>query len=290
MACNFVLFRRGQNFSLHTHTIGFDGRNTPADMVAAAEHMRLKHLGISNHLIVHPNITKTNFYPCAVSGEYQSIYSSSFDEAIAKFLPHYEELKRLADTSNIKIYRGMEVDFFDYSEWRGGFDRVLKILKPDYIICASHFIEYDGLLRNVYDIGKADAGAQQAMMKLYWEKLGRAAETGMFNFMAHLDLPKKIGVGTEEMWAEYEQAAIDKIAKSKTPIEINTSFYNRGDEPYPSARILKMAAAANVPVLLSDDAHEADFVGRHFDRAYEFARNCGVKKFLTCRAVLRKSR
>lgn len=290
MACNFVLFRRGQNFSLHTHTIGFDGRNTPADMVAAAQQVGLKHLGISNHFIVHPNITKTMFYPFAVRGGYKAIYSSSFDEAIAKFKPHYEELKRLADTSNIKIYRGMEVDFFDYPEWRAGFDRALKILKPDYIICASHFVEYNDVLQNVYDFAGCDLITRYKLLKAYWDKLGRAAETGMFNFMAHLDLPKKTGCGTEDCWAATEQAAIERIAKSKTPIEINTSFYNRSDEPYPSARILKMAAAANVPVLLSDDAHQADFVGRHFDRAYEFARNCGIKKFLTCRAVLRKSR
>ena len=290
MACNFVLFRRGQNFSLHTHTIGFDGQNTPADMVAVAERVRFRHLGISNHFIVHPNITKAKFYPFAVRGGYSSIYSSSFDEAIAKFKPHYEELKKLADNTNIKIYRGMEVDFFDYPEWRTGFERAIKVLQPDYIIGASHFVEYDGMLQNVHDIGIADANAKQEMMKLYWKKLGYAAESGLFNFMAHLDLPKKTGAGTEEMWAEYEQSAIDKIAKTKTAIEINTSFYNRSDEPYPSARILKMAAAANIPVLLSDDAHQADFVGRHFDRAYDFARDCGIKKFLSCRAVLRKTR
>ena len=290
MACNFVLFRRGQNFSLHTHTIGFDGRNTPADMVAAAQRVGLKHLGISNHFIVHPNITKAKFYPFAVRDGYQSIYSSSFDEAVAKFQPHYEELKKLADSSDIKIYRGMEVDFFEYPEWRTGFEQAIKVLKPDYTIGASHFVEMDGGLYNIHDFANADNMTRTMLLISYWSKLGRAAESGLFNFMAHLDLPKKTGCGTEDCWAATEQAAIERIAKSKTPIEINTSFYNRSDEPYPSARILKMAAAANVPVLLSDDAHQADFVGRHFDRAYEFARNCGVKKFLTCRAVLRKSR
>ncbi len=290
MACNFVLFRRGQNFSLHTHTIGFDGQNTPADMVAAAQQVGLRHLGISNHFIVHPDITKSKFYPFAVRGGYKSIYSSSFDEAIAKFKPHYEELNRLADTSDIKIYRGMEVDFFDYPEWRAGFEQAIKILKPDYIIGASHFVEMDGELHNVHDFSNADNVTRTRLLISYWTKLGRAAESGLFNFMAHLDLPKKTGCGTEYYWVEEEQNVIDKLAETKTPIEINTSFYNRSDEPYPSARILKMVAASNVPVLLSDDAHQADFVGRHFERAYDFARSCGVKKFLTCRAILRKTR
>ncbi len=295
MAYN-VISKPKQNFSLHTHTIGFDGQNTPAAMVAGAQYMCIEHLGISNHFIVHPNITRAKFYPFALERGYSAIYSSGFDEAIAKFKQHYAELnqKKLQDFANdcdVKIYRGMEVDFFDYPEWQSGFERALNMLQPDYVICASHFVEYDSMLCNVHDFANVDDQARDDMLKLYWEKLGRAAETGLFNFMAHLDLPKKTGVGTEEKWAEYEQMAIDKIAKSKTPIEINTSFYNRNrDEPYPSARILKMAAAANIPVIISDDAHRAEHIGRYFDRADGFARACGINNFLTCDMVLRKTR
>ena len=276
-----------QDFSLHTHTIGFDGRNTAADMIARAKELGLKSLGISNHFIVHPEITQAKFYPFAVTGGYNSIYSSSFDEAIAKFKPHYEELNKLADTCGIKLYRGMEMDYFDGPEWIRGFEQMKKTLNPDYIICASHFIDYDGMLRNVYDFGNSDDKTRDDLLKLYWEKLTRAAKTGLFNWMAHLDLPKKTGCGTEPCWAELESAAIEAIAKTKTAIEINTSGYNRGStEPYPSSRILKMAAAADVPVLISDDAHCAEHMGRQFERAAEFAKSCGVTDFLTCDAVL----
>ena len=157
-----------QDFSLHTHTVGFDGRDTPAQMVARAQELGMKTIGISNHFIVHPDITKTKFYPPAVNGGYSAIYSSSFDEAIAKFKPHYEELKKLAETSNIKIYRGMEVDYFEYPKWRKGFERAIKVLSPDYIICASHFIEYDGMLRNVHDMANADEKSRDEMVKMVY--------------------------------------------------------------------------------------------------------------------------
>lgn len=281
---------RRQDYSLHTHTIGFDGRNTPAEMIARAKEVGLKTFGISNHFIVHPDITKTNFYPPAVKGKYNSIYSSSFDEAIAKFKPHYEELKKLSYESGIKLYYGLEMDFFDSHDWFVGFDRTLRELQPDYVICASHFIEYDGMLRNVYDMGNADEKARNEMLKRYWDKMARAGETGLFNWMAHIDLPKKVGVGNEERWAEYERYAIDKIASSNTAIEINTSGYNRGaTEPYPSSRILKMVATKGVPVLISDDAHCVEHIGRHFDRAADFAKACGVTKLLTCGNILGKT-
>ena len=272
-----------QDFSLHTHSVGFDGRSAPSKMLAYARKRRkMEHFGISNHFIVHPNITKARFYPYAVGGGYSAIYSSSFDEAIAKFQPHYEELDRLSDLTGIKIYRGMEVDYFDDSDWMRGFEHAMRILRPDYIICASHFIEYDGMLYNVHDMGRADDSSKNKMVMMYWKKLARAAETGMFNWMAHLDLPKKTACGREECWVHAEQFAMNAIAKSKTPIEINTSFYERShSEPYPSPRILKMAARDNVPVLLSDDAHCAEHIGRHFVRAYDLAVSCGVHNFMT---------
>ena len=277
-----------QDFSLHTHTIGFDGRSTPTQMVARAQDLGMTSLGISNHFIVHPDIAKTKFYPHAVSGGYETIYSSSFDEAIAKFKPHYEELRKLQDMVDIKIYRGMEVDFFDYPEWRGGFERALKILNPDYIICASHFIEYDGMLCNVHDMANADEKTRDKMVQMYWDKLGRAAGTGMFNWMAHLDLPKKTGCGRGERWWDTEHGAMLAVARSKTPIEINTSLYRPYcDEPYPSPRILEMAADMHVPVLLSDDAHVAEHMGRNFVRAYELAKSCGITRFLNAASLVR---
>ncbi|MBO4625675.1 MAG: PHP domain-containing protein [Alphaproteobacteria bacterium] len=279
-----------QDYSLHTHTIGFDGINAPIDMVLRAKELGFKSFGISNHFIVHPEITQSKFYPHAVLRGYDSIYSSSFDEAIAKFKPHYTELRRISEKCDIKLYFGMEMDFFDSPDWFRGFERTVTELHPDYIICASHFIYYNGMLRNVYDMGSADKKSRDDMLKIYWDKMARAGETGLFNWMAHLDLPRKVGVGNEDCWAEYERYAIDKIASSKTAIEINTSGYDRSlTEPYPSARILKMAAAKNVPVLLADDAHCVDKIGRHFDCAAEFAKSCGITKFLTCGNILGKT-
>lgn len=277
-----------QDFSLHTHTLRFDGRNTPIMMVLHARELGMNSLGISNHFIVHPNITRAKFYPYAVSGGYSAIYSSSFDEAIARFKPHFAELKKLSGLCGIKLYRGLEVDYFDDPKWLSGFERAMKILKPDYIICASHFIEYDGQLCNVHDMANARPHDKENMLRHYWDKIGRAAGTGMFNWMAHLDLPKKTGCGRDDKWADAERDAVYEIAKSKTPIEINTGLYRPYcDEPYPSPRILKMAADAQIPVLLSDDAHSAEQIGRHFGRAHELATSCGVRNFLTAREAVK---
>ena len=57
-----------QKFSLHTHTLGFDGQNTEKEMLAKAQELGWTHIGFSNHFIVHPNITESPMYAFAVKG------------------------------------------------------------------------------------------------------------------------------------------------------------------------------------------------------------------------------
>ena len=204
-----------QKYTIHTHTIGFDGRNTVQEMVNRAKNMGFYTVGISNHFIVHPQIKNAKMYEFADRGGYRNIYSSSFDEAIEKFKKHYAELDKIKEQNpSIQILRGMEVDFFDTVKWQNGFEKALEILKPDYIIGSTHFIKYGGTLTNTHDWAHADADTQDVLMQMYWENLAKAAESNLFTWMAHLDLPKKVFLGQEPKWAAYENRAVESIAKN----------------------------------------------------------------------------
>ena len=270
-----------QKYTLHTHTSGFDGKNTIAEMVACAQSMGFNTVGISNHFIVHPNIKHSKMYSFSVHGGYSNIYASDFDEVLSRFIPHYAELDKIqAQTPDIKILRGMEVDFFDNPKWRTGFEKCISILKPDYIIGSCHFIEYNNTLLNSHDWQNADSDFQDILLKTYWSNIARAAQTGIFNWMAHLDLPKKANIGKSEKWAKYENAAVDTIGKSGTAIEINTGHYRPYCyEPYPSNRILQMVSDYDIPVLISDDAHAVSQIGRHFDEAENLINQFKLKTY-----------
>lgn len=275
-----------QDFSLHTHTIGFDGKNTCAEMVARAAGLGMTAIGISNHFIVHPNIRRAPMYKYAVRYGYNAIYSESFDNTIAHFQAHYDELGQLAQTSGIRVLRGMEVDYFTYPGWRDEFMRALRVLQPDYVIGAAHFIDWDGTLCNTHDAAHATPDVQRQMLAQYWANVRDAAASGLFTWMAHLDLFKKVGLGTDDEWVAAESSALDAIAASHTAMEINTSLYECGNEPYPSPRIVKMAVARNIPILFSDDAHAIDKIGRFWGRGGAFARKCGVKNTLSLQKIL----
>ncbi|MBR6685162.1 MAG: PHP domain-containing protein [Alphaproteobacteria bacterium] len=276
-----------QNFTLHTHTAGFDGRHSESEMITRAADMGFDTIGISNHFIVHPDIRRAHFYIPAKSRKYDAIYSASFDEVIPRFIAHYERLERAAENAKINVLRGMEVDFFDTPQWYHGFESALRTLRPDYIICACHFIEFAGGLCNVHDMANAGPDIQKKMLAMYWQKIRTAAASGIFSWMAHIDLPKKVGLGADEYWGDAENKTVSALAKCKIPVEINTGGKRIGvPEPYPSARIMRMIANNNVPVLLSDDAHSCDQIGRDFESAHVLAQKCGIKNFLTLQKIL----
>ena len=271
-----------QKFTLHTHTIGFDGRNSVEEMVKRAIEMGFDTIGFSNHFIVHPGIKNSKMYKYAVRDGYQNIYSSSFDEATERFKKHYEEIEKLRQLyPNINILRGMEVDYFNRSAWREGFHKAAEILKPDYTIGATHFIEYNGQILNSHDWKSLDGKTQRMLMLAYWQNIEMAADSRLFTFMAHLDLPKKVGLGMDARYEDDEDIATDAISMSKTAVEINTSFYDRSadKEPYPSNRILNMIKNKDIPVLISDDAHSVDKIGRYFDKAQKIITDMNLKQY-----------
>ena len=277
-----------QDFTLHTHTIGFDGRNTAAEMIATARDAGFKTIGISNHFIVHPEIKNTKMFGAAVARGYSEMYNDSFEEALAKFQPHYEELRRLQEQNpDIKILCGMEVDHFPTTQWCDGFARVCEILKPDYLIGSAHFVEYSGTVCNVHDITVADSQSRDEMLKKYWHNIQRLAQTGMFNWLAHLDLPKKTNLGEQAKWDGLKKETIGIIANAGIPVEINTSGYKIGtDQPYPGPKIMKLLAEYDVTVLLSDDAHDVGRIGRDFGQAHLQARENGIKNFANLQKIL----
>lgn len=275
-----------QTFTLHTHTNLFDGKNTVAEMANVAHDQGMTAIGISNHFIVHPDIKNSNFYQFAVRGGYADMYQSSFPGVFEKYRPHYDEIERMSLRLRMPILRGIEVDYFHNTAWRHAFEYAIKTLNPDYIIGACHFIEYNGRLCNVHDIANAPRAEQDKMLGLYWAKVAQAASSGLFTFMAHLDLPRKVGLGTSAKWHDIETHVIDVLAQNKMPIEINTGGFSTIGHPYPAPHILRHVASAGIPVVISDDAHNVNQIGRHFDDAEKLIKSYGIKNRLSLQKIL----
>jgi histidinol-phosphatase (PHP family) len=106
--------------------------------------------------------------------------------------------------------------------------------------------------------------------KIYFEHLAQAAETGLYDTIAHPDLVKN-EAPHEWRFARIEpfiQRALDRIAKTGVAMELNTSgAYKALPEMNPGRRMLELIRARGIPVVLGADAHRPERVGEGYDVA-----------------------
>ena len=279
------------DYSLHTHTVGFDGRDSAEQMVLAARAKGIKTIGFSNHFIVHPYIKKSRMYDYAQRGGYARIYNDNVETAISAFSAHYKNVNKLREKyPDMDILRGMEMDWFQYDGWRDIANYAVCRLNPDYIIGATHFIDRgsDGVL-NVHDIRNAARRESGRLLREYYQNLMRLAEfdwRGMgfkFNWIAHFDLPKKVGLNYKDM----EHAALDSLALNSAPIELNSALIMNPNYLILSD-IFDKISALNLSVVISDDAHNAARIGADFDNMLRIASKHGIKNICTKSDMLSK--
>ena len=281
------------DYSLHTHTVGFDGRDTVENMVLAAKVRDIKTFGISNHFILHKNIKKSPMYKFAKLGSYEKIYNDNRDELVERFQHVFQDIRDIRKKyPDMNILCGMEMDLFKDEQWVDDVNYAVRILKPDYVIGARHFVEAtDGTLLNVHDVKGADSATAGYLLRSYYQfydddfvDLIKRNLKFDINFFAHIDLPRKVGVYNPMM----ERYAVERLSNIGVPLELNTSLITKekyltvGADPV----AIKTMAETNVPVVLSDDAHSLGQIKNGFADVFDMAQKLGVKNVCTKSADL----
>jgi len=98
----------------------------------------------------------------------------------------------------------------------------------------------------------------------YFEHLAQAAETGLFDTLAHPDLVKNESPRDWhfERIAPFIERALDRIAQTGVAMELNTSGVNKAlPEMNPGRPILEMIRRRGIPVVIGADAHRPERVG-----------------------------
>jgi histidinol-phosphatase (PHP family) len=172
---------------------------------------------------------------------------------------------------------GIEADFIAGTE-----DRMAGLLEAqdfDYVIGSVHFIANQALdMRGDWDIWRG-SDPEKVWMR-YFETLGEAARTGLFDVIAHPDLVKVWGSDgpmPERDLRFYYDAAMDGIADSDVAIEVSTAGLRKPvGEIYPARAFLEMCLEAGRPVALSSDAHTPNDLAYRYDEALEYLDSVGV--------------
>jgi histidinol-phosphatase (PHP family) len=172
---------------------------------------------------------------------------------------------------------GIEADFVPGAE-----DRMVNLLQArdfDYVIGSVHFIGDVAVDMDDYSVWDSGHSVED-VWKRYFETLGEAARSGMFDVLAHPDLVKVWGAERPQPDGDlrfYYDLAMDGIAESGVAIEVSTAgLRKRAKELYPAPAFLEMCLEAGAPIALSSDAHRPEDIGADYDSAIELLGQFGI--------------
>ena len=184
----------------------------------------------------------------------------------------------LRDATAPNVMFGIEADYYGGCE--GFLGQWLPAQGFDFVLGSVHFIDDWGFdnpaQRQVWD--SVDI---TATWRKYFDIVVRLADSGLYDAVAHIDLPKKFGHRpSDKDLKDMVQPALDRISVAQMGIEINTSGLDRPvAEIYPSALILSLAFEREIPICFGSDSHSPDEVGRNFDLALKLARDVGYTHY-----------
>lgn len=188
----------------------------------------------------------------------------------------FEELNRL---SPIEIKKGLEVSFRPER-----CDLKAIASRPwDYLIASVHDIGPWGFDRPGGEVFYADWDIDELYFT-YFDLVARAASTGFFQIIGHLDLIKLYGHRPRRPVVELAEPALRVIAQAGVAVEVNTAgLYKPVEEIYPSVELLQRCFELNIPVTVSSDAHRPEEVGRSRGKAVHLLKRIGYTRMVTFR-------
>jgi len=176
---------------------------------------------------------------------------------------------------------GIEADFVPGRE-----DRMANLLDGrdwDYVVGSVHMVMDEAVdMEGAYDIFRSRGRNPEKIWRRYFETLGEAARSGLFDVLAHPDLVKVWGPERPRPDGDlrrFYDLAMDGIAESDVAIEMSTAGLRKPvGEIYPAPPFLEMCLEAGRPVALSSDAHVPDQLGFRYEEAVDLLGRLGVSE------------
>ncbi|WP_420539639.1 histidinol-phosphatase HisJ [Paenibacillus polymyxa] len=228
----------------------------------------LDQLGLSDHMpLVH--VEPANYYP---------EMAMPMDE-----LPRYvEECLDLKERykGQIDIRVGLEGDYIE--GWEREIEDIIHAYPWDYVIGSVHFLgEWDVTdFRQVHHWGGKNV---LEVYRTYYDAVTKAAATGLYDIMGHLDVIKRFGhhpkPEEKEELRELERSALSAVARSGRAMELNASGLSKPcAEMFPSRCMLEEAFTLGIPLTIGSDAHDPAKLAEHLEKARALLYEVGYRE------------
>jgi len=243
----------------HTHTLYSDGHAWPEDYISYADKAGLSELGFSDHLTLTDKQQDWSIKP----------------ELLDEYCKRILDLNKSSKSLIVKL--GLEVDYLPGKE--EDIRHILNSYPFDYVLGSAHYLDNEAV-----DLGKEyyENKDLNDLYRRYFETVGKAAETGLFDIMAHPDLVRMFGYFPDKkLYKDYHKLA-KVFAKSNVAIEVNTNGKNKPlNNFYPDPEYLHLFYEEGVPLCINSDTHFPSNVAQYFDKAYSLISRIGYKQMAT---------
>lgn len=248
-------------YDTHCHTeLCRHARGVPSDYAEAAEERGLKGLVVTCHAPMPEEF-----------GANVRMAEDEFD-AYVELVGFTRELF----AGRVDVHLGLEVDYVPGYESQ--VEAAILRAPLDYVLGSVHCQLNPWISQLFLD-------DPEEIQCLYFEHLAQAAETGLFDCLAHPDQVKYL---LPEAWRprrilNYVRRCLDRIAASGTAVELNTAGLNRRPaEMSPGLWFLRESAKREIPVVMGSDAHQPERVGGDFEVGLSLLAEAGYKQVWLC--------
>lgn len=239
----------------HTHTVFSDGKSTFAENMRAAVARGITTIACTDHW------GRPEFVDCSIEEARLEEYAAVIEQVRNEF-------------PQLEVVHGLEADWYegcaaDLKETRGS---------ATFLLGSIHYLQEKAL-----DWGEdmriwEELGAD-ALWSLYASEWCKAATSGLFDSMAHPDLPRLFALSgyapTIDLLPLFDAMA-EAAREGNVHIEINTAGLTKDfADFYPQEPLLKRFFTAEVPLTIGSDAHHKSRIGENILQAYRYARRIG---------------
>ncbi len=204
-------------------------------------------------------------------------------------IPRYvEECLALKEKykGQIDVRVGLEGDYIEGCEEQ--IEAIVKAYPWDYVIGSVHFLgEWD--ITDFRQTHGWEGRDRMAVYEQYYDAIGKAAATGFYDYIGHIDVIKRFGFQPDGDVKHLENAALEAVKRHGLAIELNASgLRTPAAEMFPSRRMLEYAHKLGIPLTIGSDAHQPERLGQYLDQARAVLKEVGYTQLATfnCRKLL----
>ena len=254
----------------------------------AAKLRGLDEIGITEHSHTFPEFESLYYEDLILDdsavGTFQQTWlkTNKFKHTLKDYFDFMADLKK---NHSVKI--GIEVCNFQN---QSAVKKILDAWNFDYIIGSVHFLNGWG-----YDASKIKDEWQRhdlrEIYETYTTEVEKLADSKIYDVIGHPFNIRLFKNFPDFDVTPYLERVASAMKKNNLAVDVNTGTKYRYPvgEISPYADFMKVAAAYELPIIISSDAHQPEDCGRFCDEAITYVKSFGYEKILTFNQRQRES-